>query len=67
MVKLYKCPHCKSKLRPLRLPKFEGRGRAYHGWSGIWYCMDCHALVLVASEMHAAPVYFFGDTDWLEK
>lgn len=67
MVKLYKCPHCKANLHPLRLPKFEGGGRTYRAWSGIWYCRACHALVLVAGEMHAAPIFFYGSTDWMEK
>ena len=67
MVKLYKCPHCKKSLRPLRLPKLTGRSREYREWSGIWYCMNCHALVLVAGELHPAPIFVYGDTDWLEK
>ena len=67
MPELYKCPHCKKGLHPLRLPKFKGgHSRTYEEWSGIWYCLDCHALVLVAHEMHAAPVYFAASTDWLK-
>ena len=58
-VELYKCPHCKSNLRPLRLPKSRG-------WSGVWHRGSCHALVLVADERHAAPIYVYGSTDWFE-
>ena len=67
MVKLYKCPHCKANLHPLRLPKFEGGGRTYREWSGIWCCLKCEALVLVAGKLRAAPIFVYSSTDQLEK
>jgi len=66
MPKLYKCPNCKEPLHPLRLPRFQGGGRTYEEWSGIWYCMDCHAKVIVAKELHDAPILVYRGTDWLK-